>query len=296
MTPTPTIGFIGVGLMGHGIVKNLVQKGQCVRFLDHPGNQPVDDLVTLGGVGAGSIADVMAGADVLFICVTGSPQVNAIVFDAGGVLENLKAGQTVCDLSTAMPDETVKVGAAIEAAGGRFLDTPMTRTPKEAEDGRLNIMAGGAAEVLAEVRPLLDCFAENVFHAGAVGSGIAMKLLHNFISLGYSALMAEAVAAARLGGVDMQTFLDVMETGGGRGVVLDRLKPFIATGDVGAFQFSIANSAKDMGYYVDMASKLGAEADCADAVATLYGRAVRDGHGGKPVPVLMDVLGDGDGD
>lgn len=288
------IGFVGVGLMGHGIVKNLLKGGHSVTFLDHPGNQPVDDLRASGAVSVPTLEAVTAAAEVVFLCVTGSPEVRAVVEGDGasGLLTHLRPDHIVCDCSTAIPDETRRLAAMVQATGARFLDVPMTRTPKEAEEGRLNVMVGGDEDTFKVVRPLLACYAENIFHAGPVSSGHQLKLLHNYISLGFSALMAEAVVAARKGGVDTATFLDVMETGGGKGIILDRLKPYIETGDVGAFKFSIANSAKDMGYYTDMATAMGVPHGCADAVRALYDGAAAKGRGQDPVPTVMDDLSD----
>ena len=296
-TSTPRIGFVGIGLMGHGIAKNLLKGGYRLTFLDHPGNRPADDLKEMGAVSVPTLGEVAAAADVIFLCVTGSPEVHAVISgedggeNGGGLQAYIGPGHVVCDCSTAIPDQTVEIAALVAKTGAGFLDVPMTRTPKEAEEGRLNVMVGGDAEVLARVRPLLACYAENIYHAGPVSAGHRLKLLHNFISLGFSALLAEAVVAARRGGVDMATFIDVMETGGGHGTVLDRLKPYIETGDIGAFNFSISNSAKDMGYYADMVSAGGVAHGCADAVRALYDDAMAKGRGSDPVPRLIDIMG-----
>ena len=287
------IGFVGVGLMGHGLVKNLLGGGYAVTFLDHPGNRPTDDLMAKGATPVPTLKDVADSGDVIFLCVTGSPEVRAVVMgedNDGGLAAHLGADHIVCDCSTAIPDETLDMAKRVQETGARFLDVPMTRTPKEAEEGRLNIMVGGDGDILEIVRPMLACYGENIYHAGPVSAGHRMKLLHNYISLGFSALMAEAVVAARKGGIDMATFLDVMETGGGKGVVFDRLKPYIESGDVGAFNFSISNSAKDLGYYTDMAAALDAPHGCADAVRALYDGAVKQGKGAEPVPRVMDIL------
>jgi len=141
------------------------------------------------------------------------------------VLEGLRRGSVVIDCSTAIPSSTLRMAQAVEAAGSRFLDAPMTRTPKEAAEGRLNLLVGGDAALLEECRPLLQCFAENITHVGAVGAGHGMKLLHNYVSLGMVALLAEAAACAGRSGVAAETFVDVLARGGGGGIALERLKP-----------------------------------------------------------------------
>jgi 3-hydroxyisobutyrate dehydrogenase-like beta-hydroxyacid dehydrogenase len=127
------IGMIGIGLMGHGIASNLVRRGHALTVLDHPGNQPLDALRAAGAVAVvGSAREVAQRAEVLILVVTGSPQVEAVLTGPAGVLQGLRPGSVVIDCSTSLPDSTRRMAQAVQAAGGRFLDAPMTRTPKEA--------------------------------------------------------------------------------------------------------------------------------------------------------------------
>ncbi|WP_111413650.1 NAD(P)-dependent oxidoreductase [Billgrantia lactosivorans] len=289
MTESRKVGLVGVGLMGHGIAANLLRGGHALCLLEHPGNQPVDDLMAAGAVARGSGREVAEAAEVVILCVTGSPQVEAVLFEPGGVLEGLAPGTVVIDCSTALPSSTERVAARVEAAGGRFLDAAMTRTPKEAEAGRLNLIVGAPEALFAEVRPLLECFAENIAHAGPVGAGHTLKLLHNFVSLGFTAVLAEAAAASRRAGIDDAALLDVLGQGGG-GVILERLRPFIEAGDPSGFRFSVANALKDIGYYRTMTEDLAAEHGVAEAVLALYRRASDAGHAERPVPELVRLL------
>ncbi|WP_010626916.1 NAD(P)-dependent oxidoreductase [Halomonas sp. KM-1] len=290
MKASRRVGLIGVGLMGHGIAANILRGGHTLCFLDHPGNQPVEDLLGAGGVAKGSGREVAEAAEVVILCVTGSPQVEAVLFEPGGVLEGLAPGTLVIDCSTALPSSTERVAARVEAAGGRFMDAAMTRTPKEAEEGRLNLIVGAPEALFAEVRPLLECFAENIAHAGPVGAGHTLKLLHNFVSLGFTAVLAEAAAASRRAGIDDAALLDVLGKGGGGGVVLERLRPYIEAGDPSGFRFSVANALKDIGYYRTMTQDLAAEGGVAEAVLALYRQASDAGHADKPVPELVGLL------
>lgn len=289
MTQTKRIGMVGVGLMGHGIASSLLRHGLPLTFLDHPGNRPTADLLSAGARAAMSGAALAAASDVVILCVTGSPEVEDALFRDDGVLAGLRQGAVVIDCSTAMPSSTARIAAALEAAGARFLDAPMTRTPKEAAQGRLNLIVGGDPALFAECRPLLACFAENIVHAGPVGSGHALKLLHNYVSLGFAAVLAEALACARRAGIDSEVLLQVLAKGGGGGVVLERLRPFIETRDDSGFRFTIANAQKDMGYYAGMAGELGAVRITAEAVRETYARAA-EGHARSTVPTLIDLL------
>ena len=227
--------------------------------------------------------------DVVILCVTGSPQVNAVLFDAAGVLEGLRPGTVVIDCSTALPSSTSDVARRVNEAGGRFMDAAMTRTPKEAEEGRLNLIVGASEALFAEMLPLLDSFAETIFHAGDVGAGHTLKLLHNFVSLGFTAVLTEAAVASRRAGIDDRSLLEVLGNGGGGGVILERLRPFIERNDPSGFQFSVANASKDIGYYRAMTQDLESENGIADAVGELYA-SVHDQ--GASVPELIRLLND----
>ncbi|MCH4562734.1 NAD(P)-dependent oxidoreductase [Halomonas sp. EGI 63088] len=285
------VGMIGVGLMGHGIARNILGAGHRLCFLDHPGNQPVEDLLAAGAVSKASGREVAEDAEVIILCVTGSPQVEAVLFEPGGVLEGLGEGGVVIDCSTALPSSTERVAARVQEAGGRFMDAAMTRTPKEAAEGRLNLIVGAPEALFAELRPLLESFAEHITHAGAVGAGHTLKLLHNYVSLGFSAVLAEAAVASRRAGIDDGALLDVLGKGGGAGVVFERLRPFIEAGDPSGFRFSVANASKDIGYYHAMTDELGVARGVASAVRDLYA-GIEDQA--LAVPEIIRVLERGD--
>ena len=286
------VGIVGVGMMGHGIASNLVKHGHELAVLEHPGNQPLDALKAAGVVGVQDAAALAARCDVLILVVTGSPQVEAVLTGPGGLLEGLKPGSIVIDCSTAIPSSTLRMAQAVARVGGRFLDAPMTRTPKEAAQGRLNLLVGGDAALLDECRPLLHCFAENITHMGPVGAGHSMKLLHNYVSLGMVTLLSEAAACATRSGVAPDAFVDVLAKGGGGGIALERLKPYLLAGDSTGLRFSIANARKDLDYYNQMAGDAGAAKDIAAAVlATLEGALVH-GAGDALLPELVGLLGE----
>lgn len=283
------VGLIGVGLMGHGIAANILRHGHPLAFLEHAGNRPVADLVAAGAHPVASAAILAAQSDAIILCVTGTPEVEEVVFRRDGVLTGLRPGGVVIDCSTAIPSSTVRIAAAIAEAGGRFLDAPMTRTPREAAEGRLNLIVGGDRALFDECRPLLACFAENIVHAGPVGTGHKLKLLHNYVSLGFAMVLAEAAACAGCAGVDSAVFMEILAKGGGDGVVLNRMRPYIEAGDDSGFRFTIANAAKDMGYYGAMAEELGAARTAADAIRQVYAGAAQ-GQPQAPVPALVALL------
>ena len=217
----------------------------------------------------------------------------AVLTGADGILAGLRPGSTVIDCSTAIPSSSVRMAQTVAKAGSRFLDSPMTRTPKEAAEGRLNLLVGGDAALLEECRPLLQCFAENITHVGPVGAGHSMKLLHNYVSLGMVTLLSEAAACAQQNGVSAEAFVDVLAKGGGGGVALERLKPYLLARDPSGLRFSIANARKDLDYYNAMAADTGAQRAIAAAVLATLESALASAGSEALVPELVSILGRG---
>lgn len=286
------IGIIGVGLMGHGIASNILKHGYPLALLDHPGNQPLDDLIRQGATPLSTPAQVAEHADIIILCVTGTPQVEDVLYSAHGLLQHLDPGTIIIDCSTAIPSSTLKIAQDVQAVGGLFLDAPMTRTPKEAADGRLNLIVGGDEALFERCKPLMQSYAEHITLVGPVGSGHRMKLIHNFVSLGFAAVLIEAAACAERAGVAPEMLMDVLSTGGGDGVVLNRLKPYIESGDSSGFRFSLANALKDMSYYTTMAGEAGTLHGTAEAIRQTFEYGTQARPQGT-VPELIGILVDG---
>lgn len=286
------IGMIGLGMMGHGIASNIIKHGYPMVLLEHPGNQPLQGLLAAGATTMKSAVFLARAVDIIILCVTGTPEVEDVLYRTGGLLEGIKPGAIVIDCSTAIPSSTIRIAESIEKAGGRFLDAPMTRTPKEAAEGRLNLIVGGDPVLFDTCKPLLECYAENIVLAGPVGSGHRLKLLHNFVSLGFSAVLAEAAACAVRSKIDPKVFVEVLAKGGGEGVILNRLRPYIESRDNSGFRFTIANALKDMSYYTTMAQEAGAVHSTAEAIRQTYADASKEGPTQSTVPELITILAD----
>lgn len=284
------VGLIGVGLMGHGIGKNILKNGYPLSVLAHRNRKPVEDLVSQGATEAKSAAELAANCDVVILVVTGSPEVEDTVYRKGGLLEGMHDGLIIADCSTAEPDSTLRVAADIMAKGGRYVDTPMTRTPKEAATGNLGLMTGGDEATLAEIRPILDCFADTIIYSGGIGAAHKLKLINNFIALGTAAVVSEAIATAVKGGVGMQALFDIVTAGGANSVMFERLMKVPLADDDSALQFAINNGKKDLGYYSTMAQSQSSTAHIAQSIHQMFVMAGNNGYGEKFVPRMVDFM------
>lgn len=243
------IGFIGVGLMGHGMAKNLVEKGWKVTILGHRNRAPVDDLVGRGATEAKDVAGLVAASDIVFLCVSGTPEVEDLMNREGGVLASSRAGQIIVDTSTSQPASTRKLVEVFAEKGVRFVDAPLTRTPVEAEQGRLNTLVGADVATFAELEPVLKGFCENVFHMGEPGAGHVIKLINNFVSIGTVALLAEALVACVKMGVEPKKLVQLMSVGAINSAMLQMAAGGAAEGDFTRMKFGLKNAAKDVRYF-----------------------------------------------
>jgi hypothetical protein len=273
------IGFIGVGLMGHGMAKNLVEKGFPLTVLGHRNRAPVEDLVKRGAKEAKDPAGLVHSADVVILCVTGSPQVEDLVYRKGGILESARSGQIVVDTSTSQPGSTLRIAADFKAKGVRFVDSPLTRTPIEAEQGRLNSMVGADAATFEEIKPVLQAYSENIFHVGDVSAGHKIKLVNNFATIGQMALIAESLVACAKWGVDPKSLFQLMSLGAANSGVFQKLAGQAVEGDFTPLKFALANAAKDVRYYNQLALETGLAGPMAAATMQTMQTAINLGFG-----------------
>ena len=251
---TDKVGFAGTGLMGRGMAKNILAAGYPLAAVAHRSRAPIEALVRLGATELRSYRELAVGSDIVLLCVTGTPEVESIVYQQNGLLEGAHEGLVVVDCSTSEPSSSKQIAAALGERGASLVDAPLARTPAEAEAGRLNTMVGAAPDDFARVQPLLEACCENIFHMGPVGSGHKTKLIYNFITMGYAALISEALCACAATGVDLKRFSDVVSAGGANSGIFQLIVPkALESGDCSGLNFSLANAEKDLRYYNRMA-------------------------------------------
>ena len=275
---TKRIGFIGVGLMGHGMCKNLLEKGYAVIGLAHRNRAPLEDLIEKGATEGASPKEVAEQSDIIIICVTGSPQVEEVVYGENGILDACREGQIVIDCTSSEPSMTARVNSDLSAKGVAMADAPLARTPIEAEAGRLNTMVGASDDTFGVIKPILETFCENIFHMGDVGAGHKSKLINNFMAMGQAALIAEALCTCESTGVDIRKYYEVVTAGGANSGIFQLIVPkAMDEGDFSGLQFSLANADKDLGYYVAMTEGQSLTGDLGKAVYQSMATGIQQG-------------------
>ena len=283
------IGFVGAsGMMGHGMARHLLAKGHALALTVNRNRERVADLLAAGATEAAGFAALAADSDLVFICVTGTPQVEACVTGPGGLLEGARSGLMIVDCSTSEPDSTAKLRERCAAAGVTFIDAPLSRTPVEAEAGRLNVMVGADDSVFECLQPILKCFAENVFHVGGPGAGHTIKLLNNFIAQAICTATAEAFAVGQRSGLKLQALVDLISAGPVNSGLFQAMAKTLH-GQMDGLKFELDNARKDVRYYTHLAENLAIPSVMGEAVHQSLVMASALGHGKKLVPSLVEA-------
>lgn len=285
----PRIGMIGLGLMGHGIAKNLATKGFPMTVRAHRNRKPLEDLLAAGAKEAKTNADVARGSDVVILCVTGAPQVEEIVFGADGIAAAARDGMIVIDTSTSEPATTAKAREALAAKGVRLVDAPLSRTPVEAEQGRLNTMVGADDATFAALKPVFGAYCENVVHAGPPGHGLVLKLINNFVAQAMCTAFAEALAAATKSGLSIAKLHQLMSAGPINSPMFQMIVGKAMEGDLTGLKFTLVNACKDLRYYTHFTESLMLPSIVGEAVHQSLVTANALGFGDKFVPSLIEA-------
>ena len=284
----PVVGFVGVGLMGWGMAKNIVEKGYPLRVIAHRKREAVDDLVGRGAQEVASLAEMAGACDVIVLCVTGSPQVEACIAE---IAPAARAGLTILDASTSDPEVTERLAEELGGQGITLLDTPLSRTPTHAWEGELTTFVGGPAELVEKWRPLVSTWASAVIPVGgAVGSAHAMKLINNLVALGYAAIWAECFAMVRKIGADPAVFREVLSNSGMNCGNFQNFAKYPVEGDPEGHKFTIANAFKDLSYYERLATRYQAATLMSDGALQTLKLGMAMGMGERYVPEMSDIV------
>ncbi|MCC0020936.1 MAG: NAD(P)-dependent oxidoreductase [Nitratireductor sp.] len=286
----PSIGFIGLGLMGSSMVQRLLDCGYEMTVLGNRDRSGVEAALARGAREAKSARELAQASDIVMLCMGTSQQVEGRMYGDDGVVAGLKEGAVAIDFGTSLPASTRAIGEAVAAAGGTYLDAPLGRTPSHGREGKLNIMCSGDKASYDSVKPVLDDLGENVFHLGALGSGHTIKLINNFYAMTTASAMSEAFSMADRAGVSRQGLYDVMAAGPNHSGMMDFVKAYAVDGDPQKLAFAVKNARKDVGYYIRMAQDAGGVSVMSGGTKLLLDLIDCGGKGDMLVPEIVDFI------
>ena len=290
MAQFKTIGFIGLGVMGEPICRNLVRKSGAAVIAFDLAPEPLQRLRAEGAEVAGSVAEVVRDSDIVFLCLPSAKHVRG-VFEGDGILNNIRKDQIVVDLGTSSVKLTRDFAAQLQARGAAWADAPIARTRQAAQDGTLSVMVGATPNLFAAIEPLIRCFATDVTRCGDVGAGQVTKILNNMVLFQTVNALAEAVAGAKRNGVDPALLLDTLSKGSADSFALRNhgLKA-IVPGNFPERAFSTKYALKDLSYALELASDAGIRIRGAELVGKVLQEAIDAGSGGAYFPVIAKHL------
>jgi 2-hydroxy-3-oxopropionate reductase len=224
-----TIGFIGIGIMGRPMAKNLIKAGYKLIVYDK--FSKFDDLVVLGAEGGSSNKETASKSDIVITMLPNSPQVKEVILGPGGVIEAVKQGQIVVDMSSIAPAASQEVGAALKEKGVAFLDAPVSGGEPKAIDGTLAIMVGGDQKTFDTVKPILEKMGSSVVLVGDIGAGNVTKLANQIVVALNIAAVSEAFVLSTKAGVDPAKVFDAIKGGLAGSTVMNAKIPMILDGN-----------------------------------------------------------------
>jgi hypothetical protein len=285
------LGFIGLGVMGAPMCRNLAAKsGQEVRAFDSD-LEALAQLDQSGVSPAESVRDVAEHADIIFLSLPGGPHVTSVCLGAGSLLTHLKPGGLVVDLSTTPVHVARDLNARFSARGIQFADAPVARARGAAANGTLSIMVGSNEKVFTRIKPLLECIGSDITHCGGPGTGQAMKLVNNMVLFQNVVALAEALALIGHAGVDPELAFDVLSKGSADSFALRNhgMKAMLK-GDYPERAFSSEYALKDIRYALRLAEEAGLFLSGADNAKEVIKKAIRAGYGKEYFPALAKVI------
>ena len=284
------IGFIGLGIMGRPMARNLLTAGHSLVV--HSRSQgPVDEIVKAGAKAAGSPKDVAAQCDVLITMLPNSPDVEQVALGPNGIIEGARRELIFADMSTISPIVSKKVGKALEAKGVAMVDAPVSGGEKGAIDGALSIMVGGDKAVFEKVLPIFQAMGKTITLLGPLGFGGFTKLANQIIVAGNLTALAEALTLAKKAGLDRELTLTALAGGLAGSKCLEQKKPnYVSNTYVPGFKIDL--HYKDLGLIAESARELGIPLHMTAVVQELFNALRVKGRGGLDHSGVITLLED----
>lgn len=282
------IGFIGLGIMGQGMARNLLKAGFALTVWNRSASR-ADALVAEGALRGASPADVAAQSDIIITCVSDTPDVEAVVLGEEGVIHGLRAGSLLIDCSTISPAATRAIAAQIVAAGAQMLDAPVSGGSEGAARGTLSIMVGGPEDQFQRALPVFQAMGKVITRVGESGSGQTVKLVNQVLVVGNCLAMCEALLLAQAGGVDLQKAYDAVSQGAAGSWMFTNRAPQIMRRDWRP-GFTIDLQQKDLRLVLEAAADLGVPLLGTALISSLYMTLQTRGLGSEGNHALVKAL------
>jgi 2-hydroxy-3-oxopropionate reductase len=282
------IGFIGLGIMGSGMARNLVEKGHEVVVWNRTDSK-MDPLIEAGARVGESPADVARRCPIVMICVSDTPDVDAVLHGAEGLLAGIAAGSLVVDHSTISPGATVEFAYEVGVLGGAWVDAPVSGGSEGAVRGTLSIMAGGADEDVERARPYMEAFGTTITHVGPVGAGQRVKIVNQILVVVNQLAVSEALLFAEASGLDLAATLDAVKGGAAGSWMLANRGPQMIERDWRP-GFTIDLQQKDLRLALQAADAVGVPIPGTALVFQLYRALQNEGLGGEGNHALVRAL------
>ncbi|MBX2820218.1 MAG: NAD(P)-dependent oxidoreductase [Rhodothermaceae bacterium] len=282
------IGFIGLGIMGRGMVSNLLKAGFSVCVWNRTASR-ITPFLERGATGAASPAEVAAQSDIIITCVSDTPDVEAVISGEEGILNTLIPGSLVIDMSTISPQTTKELGDLIESKGSYMLDAPISGGSEGAANGTLSIMIGGSEEHVQRAMPYFEAMGKTITHVGPRGAGQAVKLVNQILVVVTMLGVSEALLFAEASGVDLERALAAVTQGAAGSWMLSNRGPQVIDRDWRP-GFTIDLQQKDVRLVLEAADQVGAPVMGTGLVFQLY-RTLQDrGLGSEGNHALVKAL------
>ena len=282
------IGMIGLGLLGHALASRLLAAGDAVVGYD-VAPERIEALGRLGGKGAASVEDVAGRAEAVCVVLPTLAGVEDVILGAAGIAARARVGSPVIQMSTISPALTERLAREVAARGRAFLDCPVSGTSAMVARGEGIIIAGGEPAVFERWRPVLEAMLPYVVHVGPAGHATFVKLVANLLVGVHSLAAAEALTMARKAGLDLARVLEILTSGAAGSRMLEVRGPMIAREDFPP-QMKLELFMKDLHLIQEAAHSVGAPIPLTDASERLYAAALRAGHGGEDLSVVVRAL------
>lgn len=283
-----TIGFIGLGIMGQGMVRNLLDKGFVVYIWNRT-HSKMDPFIEIGAIAATSPADVASHADIIITCVSDTPDVEHVMLQSNGVIFGAKPGNLVIDMSTISPEVTRRLAKALGDRGVHMLDAPISGGSEGAAKGTLSIMVGGDAAQVARAMPVFEAMGKTITHVGENGAGQTVKLVNQILVVVTMLGVGEALLFAQAGGLDLNKTLDAVTQGAAGSWMLSNRGPQVVERDWRP-GFTIDLQQKDLRLVLEAADQMGVPLLGTNMVFNLYRTLQQQGLGLEGNHALVKAL------